>query len=204
MDLLVIRHGQSEADILGVIEGRADFSLTDLGHNQAATMAKWLGDHYSISKIYSSPLKRAKQTAEHISKIYGIEIQYDDDLMEWNNGLIAGLSPKEADERYPEPKKHPHTRVYEQESIIDFRSRAETALSKIINESNSDATIAIVTHGGVINMLFRSFIESPINSEISIFTGDTGIHHWRIRENNKSIIFSGKEDHLNSLNGYTQ
>ena len=129
MDLLIIRHGQSEADILGVIEGRANFSLTELGHKQAEAMAKWIKEHYSINKIYASPLKRAKQTAEHISLLCGIEVQYDDDLMEWNNGLIAGLSLKEANEKYPEPKKYPHTRVYEQESQIDFRSRIERALS---------------------------------------------------------------------------
>ena len=41
MNLLVIRHGQSEADILKVIEGRADFPLTELGHKQAEAMAEW-------------------------------------------------------------------------------------------------------------------------------------------------------------------
>ena len=199
MDLLVIRHGQSEADILGVIEGRADYPLTELGYKQAKAMAKWLKEHYSISKIYSSPLKRARQTAEQISNTYDIEIQYDDDLMEWNNGLIAGLSRKEADEKYPELKKNPHTRVYEQESHIDFRSRAETALSKIVNENSNDETIAIVSHGGAINMLFRSFIESPLNSKITVLTGDTGIHHWRIRDNNKSIIYAGKDEHLKHM-----
>ena len=196
MDLLVIRHGQSEADILGVIEGRADFSLTELGHKQAEKMSKWIKEHYSINKIYASPLKRAKQTAEYISKLCGIEIQFDDDLMEWKNGLIAGLSLKEANEKYPEPKKYPHTRVYEQESQIDFRSRIETALSKIIYENKTDETIIIVSHGGAINMLFKSFIESPINSTITIKTGDTGIHHWRIKDNKRSIIFSGKQEHL--------
>jgi len=42
MDLLVIRHGQSEADIIKVIEGRADFSLTELGLSQAELMAEWV------------------------------------------------------------------------------------------------------------------------------------------------------------------
>ena len=199
MDLLVIRHGQSEADIMGVIEGRADFSLTELGHKQAETIAKWIKEHYSINKIYASPLKRAKQTAEHISILCGIEVQYDNDLMEWNNGLITGLSLKKANEKYPELKKYPHTRVYEQESQIDFRSRIETALSKIIYENNTDETIIIISHGGAINMLFKSFIESPINSTITIKTGDTGIHHWRIKDNNRSIIFSGKQEHLENI-----
>ena len=45
MDLLIIRHGQSEADILNVIEGRADFNLTELGQQQAALMAEWVGKY---------------------------------------------------------------------------------------------------------------------------------------------------------------
>ena len=102
MDLLVIRHGQSEADILKVIEGRADFPLTGLGHKQAEAMAKWVNEHYAVNKIFSSPLKRARQTSEYLSKITGIEILFDDDLMEWKNGLIAGLTQKEADAQYPE------------------------------------------------------------------------------------------------------
>ena len=42
MDLFIIRHGQSEADILNVMEGRADFNLTPLGYKQAELMAEWL------------------------------------------------------------------------------------------------------------------------------------------------------------------
>lgn len=59
MRILVIRHGESEADILGVHEGRADFELTDKGHLQATAMSNFIKSHYTISKIYCNPLKRA-------------------------------------------------------------------------------------------------------------------------------------------------
>ena len=200
MDLLVIRHGQSEADILKVIEGRANFNLTELGHKQAEAMAKWVNENYSINIIYSSPLNRAKQTAEYISKITGIEIIFENDLMEWNNGLIAGLSREEANEKYPEQEKYPHTRIYEQESYIDFRMRAETILSKIINENDGGKTIVMVSHGGMINMLFKSFMESPMNGKISIKNSDTGIHHWKVNNGNKEIILCNSNEHLKNIN----
>ncbi|HAZ22576.1 MAG TPA: histidine phosphatase family protein, partial [Firmicutes bacterium] len=95
MDLLVIRHGQSEADVLNIIEGRADFPLTDRGHAQAEEMAKWVNDHYKITSIVCSALLRARQTAEHLSQATGVSGVYDDDLMEWQNGLIAGLTRAE-------------------------------------------------------------------------------------------------------------
>lgn len=197
MDLLIIRHGQSEADILKVIEGRADFNLTELGLRQAGLMADWVSRYININKIISSPLKRAKQTAERLSAATGTSVEFDDYLMEWKNGLIAGLTREEADKRFPLPdKKFPHTTVYEQESMIDFRARAEIALSKIINENPSDSKIAVIAHGGIINMLFRSFIEISINADISISSGDTGIHHWKTEGNSRRIIFLNSQVHL--------
>ena len=59
MKLLVIRHGESEADILDVHEGRADFELTERGHRQAEAMGEFVSRTYQIAKIYHSTLKRA-------------------------------------------------------------------------------------------------------------------------------------------------
>lgn len=170
MNIIVIRHGQSEADILNVHEGRADFSLTELGCRQASAMANFISSNYKIDKIYSSPLKRASETAKLLSNCTDTPIIYEDELMEFNNGLLAGLSREEANERYPEPSvRWPHTSMYGMESTIEFRSRAESILSKIISENDYDSIIAIVAHGGIINMLFRSFLELPLNSTMFIY-----------------------------------
>jgi len=199
MILLVIRHGQSEADILKVMEGRANFNLTDLGRKQAQLMSKWVVQNYDVDKIFSSPLKRASQTAYILSERTGVEIIFDDDLMEWQNGLIAGMPHEEARAKYPNPKaKYPHTAMYEQESDIQFRMRAETILSKIINENPMDHTIAVVSHNGLIGRLFQSFIQSPITgSNVYIGrTGDTGIHEWRVDGDRRGIIHVNLQEHL--------
>ena len=163
MTLLIIRHGQSEADILNVMEGRADFNLTGLGRQQAVLMADWVANNYKVNKIFSSPLKRAKQTASILSQRINIEVEFDDDLMEWQNGIIAGMPREEARAKYPPPKtQYPHTMIYGQESEIQFRMRAETALSKIINETPADYTVAVISHNGLINRLFQSYIKSPL------------------------------------------
>lgn len=76
MTLLVIRHGESEADLLNVHEGRADFELTERGHAQAEAMAQFVSENYSVSKIYCSTLKRAYQTAIHLSDATGgVQVQ---------------------------------------------------------------------------------------------------------------------------------
>lgn len=197
MELLVVRHGQSEADILNVIEGRADFELTDEGQRQAKLMAAWVKNNYSINKIFASPLKRTTQTAQYLSSATNIPIAFDDDLMEWQNGLLAGLPHEEAEKKYPSPSvKHPHTAMYECESMIQFRARAENILSKIINENESDDVIVIVSHGGMINMLFRSFLGLPLKDDIWISTGDTGIHRWKIENDKRRVVFSNHQLHL--------
>ncbi len=96
MELLIIRHGESEADLLGVHEGRADFPLTMLGEKQAKRMATYIEQHYPPNIILSSPLIRAKRTANILQESIGCELIVEKDLMEFNNGVLAGLSRKEA------------------------------------------------------------------------------------------------------------
>ncbi len=182
MRILVIRHGESEADVLNVHEGRADFNLTEKGHMQAEAMAEYVSKHYNVGKIYASTLKRAVQTAAHLSKKIDVPIVLDDNLMEFDNGLLAGLSWAEADEKYPKVENLPIDQsVYGQETKIEFRNRAEAAFERIIDE-NDDVTVAIISHGGMINQLYHVFLRLPIESKIFFVTGDTGIHEWILRE----------------------
>lgn len=202
MELLIIRHGESEADILKVMEGRADFPLTERGNNQAHQMARWVAARYHIDAIVASPLLRAKQTAGYLQKATGAPLQYDDDLMEWNNGLLAGLSRREAAEKYPEPaEKYPHVALYGTESTIAFRARAETALSKVLHGFEEDAVVAVVSHGGLIRNLYRAFLGLPLESDITFPTGDTGIHCWHIRDGKRSIIYANSNQHLHDKEG---
>jgi len=201
MKLLIIRHGQSEGDITGVIEGRYDAPLTDLGTRQATAMADWLAERHQIDKIFASPLKRAATVAEILAKRINLPITYDDDMMEWNTGLLSGLQKSEVREKYPDPPaRHPHTAVYEQESEIALRMRAEAVLSKLIHENPPDATIAIVAHGLFIWNLGYSFLQLPVTSNLVRFPiGDTGIHEWRIDGDIRTVVHINQRRHLESL-----
>lgn len=196
MRLLIIRHGESEADLLNVHEGRADYELTPKGHAQAKAMSEWIANKYTVNKIYCSPLKRAYQTASYLSQQVGIPLIVEEKLMEFNNGLIAGLSRDKADKEYPFVENVPiHAAVYKQESKLEFRFRADFVLSKIMSENPFSDTIAIVSHGGMINQLFLSFIRAPIDCGVSYCTGDTGIHEWVVENQSKKIVFSNSQCH---------
>lgn len=200
MKLLVIRHGESEADLLDVHEGRADFALTERGHKQAEAMANYVADNYNISKIYASTLTRAKQTAQHLSDKTGVSIVFDENLMEFNNGLLAGLPRAVVREKYPEVPNLPIDKaVYGQESQVEFRQRAENALSKIMNEAENDETIAIVSHGGMINQLYRSFFNMPIDCVYFFNTADTGIHIWSLTDKERRVIKANYDEHIKGI-----
>lgn len=193
MQLLIIRHGESEADLLDVHEGRADFPLTERGHRQAEAMAEYVSRNYPVAKIYHSTLKRAVQTAEYLSAKTGALLLPDALLMEFNNGLLAGLKHSVAREKYPEVSVPLHTSVYEQESMLAFRYRAEYMLSKLISENNADSTIAAVTHGGMISQMYRAFFGLPAGARFAFRTGDTGIHEWRICGDSRILV---KANHI--------
>lgn len=239
--ILVIRHGESEADILNVHEGRADFELTGRGQRQAAAMAQYVARNYKLSRIYASTLKRARQTADCLSHATGIEVNGEPDLMEFNNGLLAGLPFDEADRLYPEVKDLPIDKaVYGQESKVEFRARAERVLKRILSEctdnnapsteaagssagtaagtdfgiaaeavdgiaadecssKQEDITIAIVTHGGMINQLYGALLHMPVGESNFFATGDTGIHVWRLTSHGNYIMKANYTEHAKGI-----
>jgi 2,3-bisphosphoglycerate-dependent phosphoglycerate mutase len=198
VEILLIRHGESEADILHVHEGAADFPLTELGRKQARQMADVVKNRFMPDLIWTSTLKRALETAEILSKVTGVELKKDDGLREFNNGVLAGLSFEEADRLYPEPEggRKPHERILKGESALDFRLRAENTFSKIMTESSHLGRIAIISHGGMISNLLKSFLNIPINSAFGFYTGDTGIHLLRINEKGRVIVFLNNYEHI--------
>lgn len=196
MQIILIRHGESEADILKVHEGRADFSLTELGRKQVRLMAEKVKKEFPPELIWGSTLKRAKETASVLADTIGCPVKYEDDLMEYNNGVLAGLSFEDA-KKYSIPKEL-HKRIENGESAIEFRMRIESIFSKILASSNY-LRIAIVAHGGVINCILRSFFKMPVDKEFYFKNGDTAIHLIEITSTGRLIHFLNDTSHLNNL-----
>ena len=93
----------------------------------------------------------------------------------------------------------PHERIEEGESAIEFRMRIESVFSRIMTTSSNDNRIAIVSHGGVINCLLRSFFKMPINQEFWFKNGDTTIHFIELSEKGRTVHFLNSDSHLDAL-----
>ncbi|MDQ3706051.1 MAG: histidine phosphatase family protein [Chloroflexota bacterium] len=205
LEILVLRHGQSVADIENRHEGRADFPLTELGRQQARLAAAWIAGNCVPSAIVASPLKRASETAEITAAACGMVVTYDEGLMEFNNGALAGLPYEEAERLYPVPEveRPPHERVPGGESMLEFRFRAEEVWSRLTTQHADAERLLIVAHGGMISMLFRAFARLPVGIEVWLHTGDTGMHLWRVDGTERSILFANRLCHLEGLGGAT-
>ena len=94
--LLLIRHGETDWNASGRLQGHTDRPLNDYGRRQARELADRLSDD-AIAAIYASDLSRAKETAEIVGARLGLPVVVDADLRERNWGSWEGLTPSERD-----------------------------------------------------------------------------------------------------------
>ncbi|ASS76620.1 histidine phosphatase family protein [Tumebacillus algifaecis] len=199
MEILLIRHGESEADLLQVHEGRADFPLTERGRQQVRAMAARVQAEMPPELIFGSTLLRAQETATLLSEAVGCPLELLPDLMEINNGKQAGLPLAEGDRLHPIPTL-PHVPFEEGESWFQFRMRAESVLSQIITTcAGRNERIAIVSHGGMISALLQSFLRMPVLNTCYFHSGDTAIHVLVHREPQRMVRVLNDTEHLKSL-----
>ena len=94
--VLLVRHGESVGNVLGVFTGHKGYPLTENGHNQAELTAKYIRKTYAVDAVYSSDLPRAFQTAEHIACAFALPVVTDcrfREIMaaEWENKPFSEL-----------------------------------------------------------------------------------------------------------------
>ena len=99
---LLLRHGETPLSAERRFAGRGDIPLTEEGLRQAAAAADRLAARGGIDLIVSSPLLRARQTAETVARATGVPLQADDGLAELDFGEWEGLTMAEASRRWPE------------------------------------------------------------------------------------------------------
>ena len=91
MKVFITRHGQTEWNSLGRLQGRKDIELNEVGKEQALITGEKIKDE-KIDIIITSPLKRARETAEIINKQLNVEIIEDDRLIERDYGELEGIN----------------------------------------------------------------------------------------------------------------
>ena len=149
--ILLVRHGQSEANLQKVFAGSWDCSLTPIGISQADLTAQFIMQQYSVDRIYSSDLQRAYLTGKSLADRLGMDVIPMRDLRE----IYAGLWEQTSFDQLPVvyPKSYDiwlndigNAVCDEGESVAQLQHRVLKALMDIA-ECNPDRTVVVVTHG---------------------------------------------------------
>lgn len=148
--LLLIRHGQSLANLEKRFAGQMDVKLTETGLAQAKLTAEFIKENYNVSKVYASDLSRAFETGKCVSDLLDIEIIPDKGLREICAGVWEGMTIEDIRKTYPEDfavwcNDCGNSRSTGGESTAELAERFMTALTEIAQE-NDGKTVAIATH----------------------------------------------------------
>ncbi len=146
MELIIVRHGRPER--IENADGPADPPLTEAGHRQAAAVAEWLRSE-QIDRIVVSPMQRARQTAAPIEAALGLTAEVVDGVREFDDDHNAYI-PMEEMRADKEAWRNWLTEMAETNRDA-FRSEVLDAL-KIVAAENRGRRVAVVCHGGVINI----------------------------------------------------
>ena len=202
--VVLVRHGETEWNRVQRFRGRTDIQLNETGRRQARALAKRLSG-WPLAAIYSSPLKRALQTAEPVAEACGLNVVILEGMTDVDYGTSAGLSPEEAAARDPEVHEiwvqtPLLTRFHGGESLQQVQERAWSALEEVSSVHKGE-TILVVSHVVVNRVLICSAL------------GLVGDAFWRIGQDNAAInIIEGANglyqvlllndtSHLESLDG---
>lgn len=164
--LLLIRHGQTLHNTQGLISGRSDIPINEIGHQQAKLMAKRVKAEYAVDVLYASPLQRTMQTAEYLAQTFQLPVIPNPDLIEYEFGDLSESSESILKTKNPALSKQvdawnegdfsdnlirPH--IPGSEPIDELKNRIRT-FTDLILKKHPGQLVAAVSHGGFI----KSFI----------------------------------------------
>ncbi len=201
--LLLLRHGRSEMNAEHRVQGWLDSPLDEVGRAQAQAVARRLRQE-EMEVLYTSTLRRARETAEIITGVLNVPLVADERLRECDVGAIAGLNNKEIEARFPEwVQRWRETGGLapppgaEQPEV--FWGRVVEAFDEIVGR-HSGEVVGVVTHGGVLGTYLSHLVgvvrkgRSPFslgNCSLSIVEFDTV--GFRIRLVNDQYHLEGEK-----------
>jgi probable phosphoglycerate mutase len=154
--LLVIRHGQTEWSVAGKHTGRTDVPLTDIGRQEARDAGLTL-DGWNIQRAYTSPLSRARETAEIVEPECGVVV--DDLLLEWDYGIFEGETTPQTRERFPGWSVWTHE-MSGGETVDEVGERADRFLQRVEAEVPEGNAVAFA-HGHFLAILIARWCGLP-------------------------------------------
>jgi len=192
VELVIVRHGRTEWNRDVRFRGRMDLSLDQVGESQARAVAEAIRARWPhVAAVYSSPLLRARQTAEPIATAYATPAQVHPGLRDVDYGAWTGLTPSEAESRDPDLYRLWRTvpgqvRFPDGEMLGEVQGRLLQFLENI-ESAHSGQTIALVGHVVVNRVLLCTLLGLDLDA------------FWRIGQDNGAISLAHCEHGANAV-----
>jgi probable phosphoglycerate mutase len=171
----LVRHGESVSNLEGRVQGQEDVELSDRGRAQARQMADWSrrlsasrsGSGVTISEVWSSPLRRARETADEIAAALGLPVMVEEGLCELHAGIFQGHLWADLEERFPDEVAQwrsgdVHYVIPGGESRAQLAARGRATLEMLAGRDVPG--MIVVAHGGVLTAALGSMLgrEHPL------------------------------------------
>ena len=184
--IVAVRHGETVWNAEMRMQGQLDTRLSARGERQARRTAAALAGE-GIEAIVSSDLVRAAATAAAIADVVGLPVATDSGLRERSFGVFQGWTYAEIDERWPDDaarwRRHdPTFAPAGGESLVAFDARAVAAMTRIATQARG-RTLLVVTHGGVLDSLYRAATGVGLEAQRTWQLGNAAINR---------VLFTGE------------
>jgi glucosyl-3-phosphoglycerate phosphatase len=177
--LVMWRHGETDYNATGRMQGHLDSELTDVGRNQARFAVPVLA-RFSPDIVVTSDLRRAMDTATTFTEVTGVPLRVDKRLRETNLGLWQGMTSAEVDEQWPGARQvwqtDPTWTPPGGESRLEVAARAAEVVGDL--DESTEETAVLCAHGGLIAALVGHLLELPVAAWAKL--GGIGNCHWTV------------------------
>lgn len=192
MELILIRHGETDWNRFERCQGISDIPLNSKGRMQAKKLADSLRAE-QISAIFSSDLIRARETAEVIAGLHSLPVKFDRDFREMDQGEFEGLEFTHIRERYSAVLKKWTTdpenlRIPGGETLLEVQERAWEAFNNIYSK-HAGERVLLVSHNLTIITLLCKFSGKPL----------TSFRQFNVKETSKSVVLCDESNYTISL-----
>ena len=192
-DFVFLRHGESVGNAEERFQGQSDFPLTEAGREQARALAdRWLKEGMKFDLALTSPLSRARETAEIVAGKLNVPLEANSIWMERDAGGVSDLTREEASKLFPVPEfTTPYDAFGESgEGDWELFLRAGKAVHELIKRPAGK--YLIVTHGGLLNKVMYVILGIPVqlsnngprfrfnNTGFAEFNYRPARHQWRM------------------------
>lgn len=201
-DFALIRHGETEWNREGRIQGQLDTALNTRGREQARSVARALGSE-PWSGVIASDLCRAAETAAIVARHLGLPLCLEPGLREWDLGILAGLGRGEAERREPDAyailREQIADRAVPGGESIRARSARVIAAIEGLARAHPGGRLCVVTHGGPIADCYRHAHTLPPGGRIGVGVHNAGISRMRVQGRRWQLLDWDRTDHLDGV-----